>query len=257
MKIKNLVLGSILGLSLVACSTIENGERGLKVTFGDISSDILTEGLYFYNPFTTEMIRFDVKENVFKFTAVNLTQDIQEVTTQLVITFSPDKSKINRLYQEYGLNYEEKIILPIAISALKDIIGKTTAVDFVTKQGEIESKIFEKLREEYSKRFITLSKISILNIDFKAEFKNSIESKVIANQMAEKAKNDTIRIKEEAEQRLIQARAEAEAMKIKSDALSKNKSLVEYEAVLKWNGNLPQYMLGNSIPFINLKKQGE
>ena len=73
--------------------------------------------------------------------------------------------------------------------------------------------------------------------------------------MAEKAKNDTIRIKEEAEQRLIQARAEAEAMKIKSDALSKNKSLVEYEAVLKWNGNLPQYMLGNSIPFINLNKK--
>lgn len=33
-----------------------------------------------------------------------------------------------------------------------------------------------------------------------------------------------------------------------------NKALVEYEAVLKWNGELPQYMMGNSVPFINVSK---
>ena len=31
-----------------------------------------------------------------------------------------------------------------------------------------------------------------------------------------------------------------------------NKALVEYEAVQKWNGKLPEYLMGNSIPFINL-----
>ena len=33
----------------------------------------------------------------------------------------------------------------------------------------------------------------------------------------------------------------------------KNKNLVEYEAVQKWDGKLPQYMMGNSVPFVNLK----
>lgn len=61
-------------------------------------------------------------------------------------------------------------------------------------------------------------------------------------------------IHEEAKQKVIQAEAEAKAMAIKSEALSKNKALVEYEAVLKWNGELPQYMMGNSVPFINVSK---
>lgn len=43
-------------------------------------------------------------------------------------------------------------------------------------------------------------------------------------------------------------------MEIKSEALSKNKGLTEYEAVQKWDGKLPQYMLGGATPFINLNK---
>ena len=44
-------------------------------------------------------------------------------------------------------------------------------------------------------------------------------------------------------------------MAIRANALSKNKALVEYEAVQKWNGILPQYMMGDSIPFINLNNR--
>jgi hypothetical protein len=29
---------------------------------------------------------------------------------------------------------------------------------------------------------------------------------------------------------------------------------VNYEAVQKWDGKLPEYMLGNSVPFIDLTK---
>ena len=43
-------------------------------------------------------------------------------------------------------------------------------------------------------------------------------------------------------------------MKIKSQALSQNKGLVEYEAVKRWDGAMPQIMLGNgSTPFIDLR----
>ena len=35
-------------------------------------------------------------------------------------------------------------------------------------------------------------------------------------------------------------------------ALTQNKALVEYEAVKKWDGKLPEYMMGGAMPFINL-----
>ena len=41
-------------------------------------------------------------------------------------------------------------------------------------------------------------------------------------------------------------------MAIRAQALTQNKALVEYEAVKKWDGKLPEYMLGGSVPFINL-----
>ena len=53
----------------------------------------------------------------------------------------------------------------------------------------------------------------------------------------------------------MSAQAEAESMRIRSQALSQNKSLVEYEAVQKWDGKLPVNMYGSApIPFINLNK---
>ena len=64
-------------------------------------------------------------------------------------------------------------------------------------------------------------------------------------------------IEEEAKQKVISAKAEAESMRIRSQALSQNRNLVEYEAVQKWDGNLPQYMMGNSVPFLNLSPKKE
>ena len=66
-------------------------------------------------------------------------------------------------------------------------------------------------------------------------------------------KADTKEEREEAKQKLIAAEAEAKSMAIRANALTQNKALVEYEAVQKWNGVLPTYMMGNSVPFVNLK----
>ena len=75
---------------------------------------------------------------------------------------------------------------------------------------------------------------------------------VTAEQEALKAKNKTVQVEEEAKQKVIAAQAEAKSMAIRAQALSQNKSLVQYEAVQKWDGKMPQYMLGNSVPFINV-----
>jgi hypothetical protein len=42
-------------------------------------------------------------------------------------------------------------------------------------------------------------------------------------------------------------------MRIRADALNSNKSLIDYEAVRKWNGVLPQYTAGGTVPFLNIK----
>ncbi len=103
-------------------------------------------------------------------------------------------------------------------------------------------------------RFIVVDDFSIVNFDFSDSYERAVEDKQVAQQQALKAENDLRRIQVEAEQRIAQAKAEAEAIRIQSDALQQNQGLIKLEAVKKWNGILPQYMLGNSVPFIELPK---
>ena len=70
---------------------------------------------------------------------------------------------------------------------------------------------------------------------------------MVAFQRASEAKNKTVQIAEEATQKVLQAKAEAEAMRIKANALSQNKSLIGYEWVQKWDGKTPLIMGGNNL----------
>ena len=80
-----------------------------------------------------------------------------------------------------------------------------------------------------------------------------MEQKVIAQQKAIEEQNRTKQIEEQARQKVLSAEAEAKSMQIRAEALEQNAKLVEWEAVQKWNGVLPQYMLGGgAVPFINL-----
>lgn len=111
-----------------------------------------------------------------------------------------------------------------------------------------------KLQEQLDDNYISITDFNITDIDYSDAFEKAIESKVTAEQEALKAKNITVQVKEEARQKVIAAEAEAKSMAIRAQALTQNKALVEYEAVKKWDGKLPQYQMGGSIPFINIGK---
>ena len=102
-----------------------------------------------------------------------------------------------------------------------------------------------------------MSRLDLTNMDFDDGYEAAIEAKVVAVQNAEKAKNETVQIQEESKQKIIEAEAEAKAMQIKTEALSKNKGLVDYEAVQKWDGKLPEFIGGGAMPFINVKSGKE
>ncbi len=79
----------------------------------------------------------------------------------------------------------------------------------------------------------------------------------MAQQQALKAANDLDRIKTEAEQRVAQATAEAEAIKIQAQAITQQggRDYVQLKAVEKWDGKLPGQMIpGSAVPFIPLNR---
>jgi regulator of protease activity HflC (stomatin/prohibitin superfamily) len=180
------------------------------------------------------------------------TSDVQTAAMEYTFTYELVPNNVHVLYESVGMDYETKKIVPVLNDVLKDVIGKWQAQDLVSNRDKAREEVLMGLQSRLDNNFFQNVTFQFINIDYSDKFEDAIENKVIAEQRAQQAVNDTKRIQEEAEQKVITAKAEAEAMRIKSQALRENKGLTEYEAVLRWDGKLPQYMMGNTVPMINL-----
>lgn len=229
------------------------GERGVKVTLGKVSPESLGEGMHFIMPYVQKIAKMDVKTQKYTTQTHVYTKDIQQARISYVVNYNLVADSAFRMYQEVGMDYVSKVINPVLEGTIKDVIGKWNASDLVANREEATSDILVKLHDQLTSRYVNVTSFQIVDINYSEVFERAIESKVTAEQDALKAKNKTVQIQEEARQKVISAEAEAKSMSIRANALTQNKALVEYEAVQKWNGILPQYMMGNSVPFVNLK----
>ena len=231
------------------------GERGVKVTLGRVSPTSYTEGVHFVTPFISTIKNMNVKTRKNNVETSVYTKDIQQARIAYVINFNLQPENAHKMYREVGMNYVETILTPAVEGTIKDVIGKWNAQDLVANREIATREILTKLQTHLTPKYINVTDFQMISIAYSGTFEKAIESKVTAEQEALRAKNKTVQIEEEAKQKLISAEAEAKSMSIRANALSKNKALVEYEAVQKWDGKLPEYMLGDTVPFLNLNKK--
>ena len=228
------------------------GERGIKITLGHVQPESYGEGLHTIFPFIQKFRTMDVKTQRNTKTTAVYTKDIQQARITYVLNYNVEPTSVNKLFQTVGLDYETKILTPVVEGTIKDIIGKWNAQDLIANREKATGDILAKLQTQLKDNYIDVTDFQMTEINYSEVFERAIESKVTAEQEALKAKNKTVQVQEEARQKVIAAEAEARSMAIRAQALSQNKSLVQYEAVQKWDGKMPQYMLGNSVPFINV-----
>ena len=233
------------------------GERGIKIKLGEVEPESYGEGLHFIFPFIQKFKTMNVKTQKMTLNTAVYTKDIQQAKITYVVNFNVQPDSVNKLFQEVGIDYKNTILMPVVEGTIKDIIGKWNAQDLIANREKATSDILFKLQEQLTDNYLNITDFQMVEINYSEVFERAIESKVTAEQEALKAKNKTVQVEEEAKQKVIAAEAEAKSMAIRARALSQNKSLVEYEAVQKWDGKMPQYMMGNSVPFININTNNQ
>lgn len=247
------VIFLVVFMAMKPFEVVDTGHRGIQVRFGKVEGGSLDEGLYFINPFTTNIVEMDTRTQRLEHKEMAYTKDVQQATISYVVNFNLDKTAAHIIYQEVGRDWEEKLVPQVISGTVKNVIGKWDAVDLVSNRDKASVAIEEAVRNALSLQHVTVTKFEITEIDYNDEFEKAVENKVTAIQNAIAEQNRTVQIQEQATQKVISAKAEAESMAIRAQALTQNKALVEYEAVMKWDGKLPQYMLGNgALPFINV-----
>lgn len=249
----SIVLFSIyLAFQLIGgCATVGTGEAGVFAYWGEVRDmNPVSEGIYLYCPFRTHLKTYDVKTQVVTFKTQTFTKDIQTADLEFSVTFNLEREKVPYLHVTTGKDYVDKLISPYAIASVKDAFGKWEAAEIVSKREEAARLILVDMSKRLKNDGIVVTAINILDIGYSDAFEKSVEQKQVAMQNAIRAKNETARIEEEARQAIVKAEAEAKSMEVRAKALEKNKSLVMYEAVKRWDGKLPQYMLSDKVPLI-------
>lgn len=252
-----IIASSLIGLLVVilivgSWTTINPGERGIVIRLGSINR-VLDQGLHFKIPLVESIKKMDVRIQKSQIEATAASKDLQNVSSHIALNFQIDANKVDVLYQQIGIDFESRIIAPALQEAVKAATARYTAEELITKREQVKNEIKTSLSERLTPNHILVTDVNIVNFEFSSSFNAAIEAKVTAEQQALASKNKLEQVKYEAEQRIVQSKAEAEAIKIQAEALKENKSLVELEAVKKWDGKLPQYMTGPT-PFINLTR---
>lgn len=254
-------LGILLVTLLFGSFTIiSTGQRGVKMRLGVIK-EVLVEGLHFKVPLIDKIVKMDVQTQKEEVEVSAASKDLQTVSSKIALNYHLEEGSVNLLWQKIGKDYKQRIVDPSIQEAVKSTTAKYTAEELITKRELVKEEAKLALKERLKNEFIIVDDLSIVNFDFSVEFNKAIESKQTAVQDALRAENDLRRIKTEAEQRVAQAQAEAQAIRLQSEAANNDKYVslkaleVQLKAVEKWNGVLPSQMVpGGSVPFVNLTK---
>ena len=254
MKFIRITAIAALMLCVQACGykTIDTGNAGIPLRFGQINGEVVTEGLHFYNPFTESIKEIDVHVQKWEASTESYTKDVQEANISFVINYQLRHDAVADTYKKYGENWANRLVGQAVLGSMKDIVGQWDAVDLVQNREKATAQIRKLVTAALAEKNIDVSGFQLTNIEYSPAFNHAIEAKVIAQQSAIKEQNHTEEIKQIANQQVITATAEAQSMTIRAQALEKNPKLVEWEAVQKWNGQLPSQMFGGAVPFINV-----
>ncbi len=260
-----IVLIAIGGIASASVQIVDAGHRGVLLHWNavDVTSAPLDEGLHFVVPFQDQVVNMEVRTLKFVKATSSASKDLQTVSTEVTVNYHPSPNSVNILYKEVGLDYQNRIITPAVEEVVKQVTANYNAEELITKRPQVKSDIESEISVRLTDYNIITDVISITDFQFSALFASAIESKVEAEQKAQKAENDLLRIEVEARQvatraegiaraNVAQAQGEAEAIAVINAALSQNPNYLEWLKTQAWDGKLPLVVGEGGTPFIQI-----
>lgn len=212
---------------------VDAGETGVYSLFGKVRDKEMSSGFHLKNPLakvnkmTTRTQEYTMsimtgegkKMGADSITA--LTKEGLNVDLDITVLYHLDEKNASNVYEDVGLDYEDKIIRPEIRSSIREVIAQYEAKEiYSSKRQEAAIKIKEELGGKLDPRGIVLEDILLRNVQLPANLAQSIQEKLQAEQ--ESQKYEFILEKEEKEKRrkIIEAEGQRDAQTIINESLS-------------------------------------
>lgn len=231
-----------LGIFSSMFKQIDAGKVGVKSLYGSVQTDVLESGLHLINPLL-EVTDFDIQTQNYTMSAIHnegaqegddairvLSNDGLEVVIDLTVLYRITPNDAPKIFKQIGVNYTDKIVRPVTRTRIRDNAVYYDAVAlYSTKRNEFQQRIFKSIEEDFKSRGLILEQLLIRNINLPASVKASIESKINAEQDAQKMTFVLQKEKQEAERKRVEAQGIADYQRIISLGLTDKQ--LQYEQI--------------------------
>jgi prohibitin 2 len=231
-------------LASTASYVVEPGTRGIKVTLGKVTDGFLPEGFGFKTPLITRIVPVSVKQRTSALRAECFSSDLQQVIVDVRVLYRVPEASVVQIYRQFAGDPFDSLIAPRVQEALKEVTASRSAVKIVTDREEIKQKAITTARQKIG-AILSVEDIVIRSIDLSQELETAIEAKMVAEQEATRARFVQMQTQVEADTVVIRARGEAEAIRVRGEALTLNPAFLRLQIVEKWNGRSPLVIPAN------------
>lgn len=284
MKLRNIALLLAAVSSIAACSYVPNGNVGVKVYLlgGEkgVDTEVLGVGRYWIG-WNEELYLFPTFMQNYVWTAgvdggsptdesISFqTADGMTANADIGISYSIDPEKVSIIFQTYRRGVEE-ITDTFLRNMVRDALVKQASnkpIEYVYGAGKTEliAAVQEDVTTQVEKLGIIIEKIYwIGEIRLPTVVLDSINNKNAATQMAQQRQNEVAEAAAAADKKIEDARGQAESILRVAEAQAKANRLladsltsefVQYQAITKWDGQLPKMTGSAAIPFIDVTSQ--
>lgn len=284
LRVMRVVAVAVLATSLVACDRVPAGYRGVIVNlYGNdkgVSEESVGVGRY-YMGWNREMFLFPTfLQNYSWNKEQSITMQTSEglsIKTSAGITYKIAPESVVKVFQKYRLGIDEitNTFLHNQVRDAMNEVASTMTVEAIYGSGKEKfiSQVNMIVKKEAAENGIEVDKIYLVgSFELPPNVVESINTKIQATQNAMRVENEVATTRAEAQKTIVNAKAAAQRRVIEAEANAKqitlnaesqakaNKILadsltpefVQYQAILKWDGQLPTTSAGNALPFINI-----
>ena len=237
---------------------LDAGYEGIKVNlYGDdkgVDDITLVTGAVWYNPITTAVYEYPTFVQTVDYAPFSINaKDGSSFTVDPTISLKIVDGKSAEVFKKYRKEDITEVINTTLYNYVRNAfriqLNNYTTDELVSKREEFEKAIEERLSTELLAENFKLEQMTS-GLQYPQTLVNAIDAKNAAVQEAQKAQNEVLKIKAEAEKKIAAANGEAKALKIKGDAeaeynrkiaASLSPLIVQQMMLDKWDGKLPVY----------------
>jgi regulator of protease activity HflC (stomatin/prohibitin superfamily) len=224
------------------------GFVGVVTRWGAINR-VVDPGLGIKIPLVEAVHRMSVQTQKDEIQATSASSNLQTVSAIIAVNYHLDGKFATAVYQSIGTNYQQIVVAPAIQNAFKSATARYTVENLIQQREQVRIAAETELQKQLEPYHIIVENFNIINFDFSPEFNASIEAKQVMEQNVQTAKLELEKARVSAQQKIVEAQAQADAQKALKDTGALTPEYMQYLFLSKWDGTLPQVMSGATPVF--------